>query len=208
MNKISKSRRSILSGLAVTIGGLIFLRGAKASNSTPRATEGPFYPTESMRTQDIDNDLVKVQGNNHKAIGEVITLEGTIKDQNGAPLNGLRIEIWQCDLNGKYLHTEDTRTVMYDQSFQGFGHDITGPDGRYSFRTIKPGKYPGRTPHIHVKVLDSKRELLTTQFYEANNPENIKDSLFRRMSDDQAEFVLMRYLPADHGEVATVNIVL
>lgn len=208
MSKISKSRRAILSGLAVSIGGLIFLRGAKASNSTPGATEGPFYPTVSMRTKDIDNDLVKVQGNNHKAIGEVITLEGTIRDQDGAPRNGLRIEIWQCDLNGKYIHAEDTRSVMYDQGFQGFGHDITGPDGRYSFRTIKPGKYPGRTPHIHVKVLDSNRELLTTQFYEADNPENIKDSLFRRMSDAQAEFVLMRYRPTDLGEVATVNIVV
>ena len=39
--------------------------------------------------------------------------------------------------------------------FQGFGHDVTDAEGAYSFRTIKPVPYSGRTPHIHVKVLVS-----------------------------------------------------
>lgn len=59
-----------------------------------------------------------------------------------------RVEIWQCDMNGKYLHGGFRRSIEFDAAFQGFGHDITGPDGSYKFRTIKPVTYPGRTPHI------------------------------------------------------------
>jgi len=74
-----------------------------------------------------------------------------------------RIEIWQCDVNGHYLHTRDNNAVA-DSSFQGFGHAITGSDGVYEFITIKPVPYPGRTPHIHVKAFANDKEL-TTQFY-------------------------------------------
>jgi len=155
---------------------------------------------------DVDNDLVKVMGLVKEAGGEVITLKGTFTDADGNPRAGQRIEIWQCDLNGKYLHPGDDRNVTYDQGFQGFGHDITGEDGSYSFRTIKPGKYPGRTPHIHVKVFDGDTELLTTQYYVAGDPDNKRDSLFRRMSDEQAKSVSMVYVDVNGEVEATINV--
>lgn len=199
-------RRGLLAGLATLVGGAAFWRRAEASGVTPRATEGPFYPRPAMRMADVDNDLVKVIGRVKEAGGEVITLKGTITDRDGAPRVGHRIEIWQCDLNGKYLHPGDDRNVVYDQGFQGFGHDVTGADGGYRFRTIKPGKYPGRTPHIHVKVFDGEEELLTTQFYVAGDPENQRDGLFRQMSDAQAERVSMVYQDVDGDIETTVNV--
>ncbi|WP_226689547.1 protocatechuate 3,4-dioxygenase [Ruegeria arenilitoris] len=205
--KASKStRRNLLTGFAAVAGGVFFLRRADAAEMTPRAAEGPFYPTPSMRMPDVDNDLVKVMGRVEEAGGEVITLRGRITDRNGAPRLGHRIEIWQCDLNGKYLHPGDGRNVVYDRGFQGFGHDITDEDGRYSFRTIKPGKYPGRTPHIHVKVLDGDTELLTTQFYAADEPENKRDSLYRRLSDEQAECVSMFFVETNSGIETEINL--
>ena len=201
-------RRKILAGLVTSLGGVLLHPKAIAAVLTPRATEGPFYPPPAMRTKDIDNDLVKIEGLVREAGGEVITLEGVVSDKNGNPREGVRVEIWQCDVNGKYLHAGDRRKIEHDQGFQGFGHDITGSDGRYSFRTIKPGKYPGRTPHIHVKVLDGERDLLTTQFYEAGNAENAQDFLYRKMSMDQAETVLMQYQHTDQGEKALVNIIV
>jgi protocatechuate 3,4-dioxygenase beta subunit len=204
MNKIT--RRGLMASLAALAGGSLFLRKADASGLTPSATEGPFYPRPSMRMPDIDNDLVKVMGLVEEAGGEVITLKGTITDKNGKPRSGVRIEIWQCDMNGKYLHPGDNRNVAYDQGFQGFGHDITGEDGSYSFRTIKPGKYPGRTPHIHVKVLDGDRELLTTQFYVAGEPANERDGLYRRMSESQAKSVSMVYAETGAGIETTVDV--
>ena len=178
MRPKSNTRRSILSGLIGTIGGMVFTRAAHAAGLTPRAGEGPFYPTGAVRHTDVDNDLVKIIGRVREAGGEVITLRGQVLQANGTPRSGHRVEIWQCDVNGKYLHPGDNRDVVHDQGFQGFGHDITDAEGRYSFRTIKPGEYPGRTPHIHVKVFDDQgTEVLTTQFYEDGNAANADDFL-------------------------------
>ena len=175
---------------------------------TPGAAEGPFYPTPPMRMPDTDNDLVKIAGMIEEAGGEIITLRGTVTDRDGKPRRGYRIEIWQCDVNGRYLHPGDSRGTPYDQAFQGFGHDITDDAGGYVFRTIKPAIYPGRAPHIHVKVLAGGRELLTTQFYVKGDPGNARDGLFNRMSADQAEAVSMTFTGTDEGIEAVVDIVL
>jgi protocatechuate 3,4-dioxygenase beta subunit len=55
-------------------------------------------------------------------------------------------------------------------------------NGEYRFRTIRPSRYAGRTPHIHVKVKLAQRELLTTQLYVADDPDNERDGLWRRLS--------------------------
>ncbi|MBX2823756.1 MAG: protocatechuate 3,4-dioxygenase [Gammaproteobacteria bacterium] len=205
MNIDKLTRRGFFATL-FGLTGCTFFRSGVAAGMTPRATEGPFYPTPAMRMPDVDNDLVKVLGLVEEAGGEVLTLKGKITDSDGTPRQGHRIEIWQCDLNGIYLHPGDSRNIQYDQGFQGFGHDITGEDGSYQFRTIKPGKYPGRTPHIHVKVFNGDTELLTTQFYVADNPDNQRDSLFRRMSDEQAASVSMVYSDNNNRTEATVDI--
>ena len=161
-----------------------------------------------MRTPDIDNDLVKIKGLVEEAGGEVFTLHGTITGSDGQPLAGHRIEIWQCDMDGNYMHPRDRRSANFDQAFQGFGHDITDDEGNYVFRTIKPTIYPGRTPHIHVKVFAGNRELLTTQFYIKDDPNNASDGLFNRMSEVEANAVSMEFV---HGEAeieATINIVV
>ncbi|WP_170560670.1 protocatechuate 3,4-dioxygenase [Ruegeria atlantica] len=204
----SRSRRKVLAGITSATGSLLLSRTAFAAELTPRAAEGPFYPTRSMRKSDIDNDLVKVAGLVREGGGEIITLKGQITDRNSTPITGARIEIWQCDVNGKYLHPGDNRPVRYDQGFQGFGHDITDDAGNYAFRTIKPTKYPGRTPHIHVKVFDGRREVLTTQFYIDGDPDNSKDGLYRRMSKAEAKAVSMAFTEGPKGKETIVNIVV
>ena len=203
-----KSRRTILTGATTAIGGLLLPRKLLAAELTPRAAEGPFYPTRSMRVQDTDNDLVKVAGLVREAGGDIITLRGQITDRKGAPMAAARIEIWQCDVNGKYLHPCDDRSVPYDQGFQGFGHDITDDEGNYVFRTIKPTRYPGRTPHIHVKVFVEHREVLTTQFYVDGEPDNARDGLYRRMSKAEAKAVSMSFIKGPNGPETTVNVVV
>jgi len=204
----SPSRRTLLARFTAFTGALLLGGKVTAATQTPAATEGPYYPTRSMRPADIDNDLVKVMGSVKEAGGEVITLKGQILDKQDQPIDGLRIEIWQCDVNGKYLHTGDSQNLKYDTGFQGFGHDISGPNGAYSFRTILPTTYPGRTPHIHVKVFDETRELLTTQFYLQNHEGNQRDRLYRRMSKQQQDSVSMQFVDGPDGLETTVNVVL
>ncbi len=199
----SSTRRSIL-GL---FGGLAVFLGASPSlaNRTPSASEGPFYPSPGMRFTDADNDLVKIAGVVESAGGEVIVLKGRVFDGQGNPASGARVEIWQCDVNGRYLHPGDGGGRPRDAAFQGFGHVVTGPDGVYAFRTIKPVPYPGRTPHIHVKVFHEGREL-TTQFYIAGHELNTRDALFRRMSDEEQRAVSMQFSQGTDGLQAIVDI--
>lgn len=173
---------------------------------TPNATEGPYYPLPSMRYDDIDNDLVKIAEKTIKAGGEIVTLKGIVTDMEQSPLSGIRIEIWQCDVNGRYLHSGDSNAVSLDSGFQGFGHTVTNEKGEYAFRTIKPVSYPGRTPHIHVKVFKEEK-VLTSQFYIKEHPQNRGDNLFRRMSTAQQKTVEMQFSARNNAIEAVVNII-
>jgi protocatechuate 3,4-dioxygenase beta subunit len=96
------------------------------------------------------------------------------------------VEIWQCDANGAYLHSGTTNREKRDGHFQGFGRFLTGSDGGYYFRTIKPVPYPGRTPHIHYKVKKGDKELLVTQCYIKDHPQNMRDGIYRSITDPKA----------------------
>lgn len=208
--KIDKfNRRYLLTRISAFFGAILVSPFSHASTpKTREAIEGPFYPKPAMRRSDIDNDLVKVDGEVTEAGGEIITLKGLVTDKAGTPLSGLRVEIWQCDANGKYLHPRDRQKIEYDAAFQGFGHDITDESGAYRFRTIKPAKYPGRTEHIHVKVLRDGSEILTTQFYIDGQPNNENDWIYRRLSPDEARAVSMRFEERNGQTETVINIVV
>src|SRR5215831_5712389 len=70
-------------------------------------------------------------------------------------------------------------------------------DGHYSFRTLKPVAYAGRSPHIHFKVGTATGRSLTSQFYIAGDPGNERDGVFRGIRDPrQRELVEMKLVPA------------
>ena len=73
---------------------------------------------------------------------------------------------------------------------------MTDAEGRYSFRTIKPVPYPGRTPHIHFAVATSDRRSLTTQLYVAGEPQNARDGLYRGLGR-ASELVTIRFEAAN-----------
>lgn len=148
---------------------------------TPAQTEGPFYPDKMPL--DVDNDLIIIKPGTNPAIGKITSLNGRVLDLKGEPIKGLTIEIWQVDNNGVYLHSGSGNREHRDRYFQGFGRFETGSDGRYAFRTVKPVPYPGRTPHIHVKVLKGDRELLCTQCFVKGEPQNARDGVLLGIQD-------------------------
>jgi len=165
---------------------------------TPLQTAGPFYP-ETL-PDDSDNDLVQVRGQAAPARGEVTELDGQVVDTAGRPLAGARIEIWQCDANGRYHHPRDPGRVPRDDSFQGYGRDVTDGAGRYRFRTIRPVPYPGRTPHIHFAVHGAGVERpLVTQMYVAGHPLNDADFLLRRVPAALRDLLLVPFASAGDG---------
>lgn len=99
------------------------------------------------------------------AAGDALIIQGQVLDSDGTPLAGAVVEIWQTDVNGNYNHPNDSAASDLLADFQYFGTSTTDADGNYAFRTVKPGLYEPRAPHIHVKVKLDGETLLTTQFY-------------------------------------------
>ena len=161
------------------------VKGAFADElaKTPKATEGPFYPNKLPL--DTDNDLIRINEDITPAFGEITHLTGKVLDVKGNPVRNALVEIWQCDGKGVYLHTADSdkKKDQQDKHFQGFGRFATSAKGEYYFRTIKPVPYPGRTPHIHVKVKKNGKELLCTQCYIDGHPGNAKDGIYSSIKD-------------------------
>ena len=153
---------------------------------TPPQTEGPFYPDKLPL--DTDNDLLVINDGITPAVGTITHLTGRVLDLKGNPVRNALVEIWQCDNNGVYLHSDDStgKKDKQDRNFQGFGRFLTGSSGEYYFRTIKPVPYPGRTPHIHYKVKRGGKELLTTQCYIKGHAGNERDGVYRGLRDAKA----------------------
>ncbi|HEX6142344.1 MAG TPA: protocatechuate 3,4-dioxygenase [Geminicoccaceae bacterium] len=188
-------RRLVTSTAALLVLGPGAARAALAP--TPRQSMGPFYPLELPL--DADADLVRVTGRAEEAAGTVLHLTGRVVDIAGRAVEGARIEIWQCDAFGHYHHPGDRGSA--DPDFQGFGATRTLAGGAYRFRTIEPVPYPGRTPHIHVKVEAADGRRLTTQMYLEGHPLNQRDGLYRRLGD-RARLVTVPVGPAPELEPA------
>jgi len=156
---------------------------------TPAQTEGPFYPDKLPL--DTDNDLLIINDGITPAVGEVTHLSGKLLSPSGEPIRNALIEIWQVDNQGAYIHSRSGNRENRDGNFQGYGRFLTGSTGEYYFRTIKPVPYPGRTPHIHIKVSQGRMELLTTQCYIQGEPRNDKDGVLRGMKDPKRRALLM-----------------
>ncbi len=174
--------------LAGALASSAHLAWAQRLQATQGQTEGPFYPDKLPLDQ--DNNLVNISGRPGPAAGVVTELTGRILDLDGKPLAGVTIEIWQVDNNGRYIHSGDAGPGN-DPNFQGFGRFETARAGEYRFRTVKPVPYPGRTPHIHVKLSRAGRELLTTQLYVQGHPLNERDGVLRSIRNPAQRAALM-----------------
>jgi protocatechuate 3,4-dioxygenase beta subunit len=194
-----------LAGLAATGAS----SSAAALIPTPRQSAGPFYP-ETLPLDD-DNNLTQVSGKSGKAKGIIADLSGRIIDINGNPLNNLRIEIWQCDANGRYRHPRENASNPIDENFQGHGFTTTDAQGAYRFRTIRPVPYPGRTPHIHIAVFPAEEQPFVTQLYIEGEAGNESDFLYNHVPADRRHLVTAAFKPATLADVelqASFNIIL
>jgi len=192
------SRRRIIAATAASAAASAIGAPAWAALlPTARQTAGPFYPR--TKPLDSDNDLVIVSGRSGRAKGTILHLGGRILDAHGRPVHGARVEIWQCDAFGRYHHPRDGGGA--DPNFQGFGQNATGADGVYRFRTIRPVRYTGRTPHIHFAVFGDGFDRLTTQMYVAGEPDNASDGILNSVRDPKARNALIVALaPAADAE--------
>lgn len=167
----SASRRRHLLAAALGGAGLVTLsRTAPAGAQTPsrsitlpltaQTTEGPFYFDAGKYRQDI------TEGQR----GVPLDVRFTVVDAHGRPLAGKRVDLWHCNAAGVYsgyagqFDDHDQPVSTKGQTFLR-GSQQAGADGVAVFRTIYPGWYEGRATHLHMKVIDGNRAMLTTQCF-------------------------------------------
>jgi protocatechuate 3,4-dioxygenase beta subunit len=133
-------------GLAVAFGARVRdAFGADAATAatcvlTPEVTEGPYW---------IDTKLTRRDIREGKAGLPLVLAFTVVNAKTCKPIRNADVEIWHCDAEGNYSGFEGgahtgTRYLR--------GHQRSNAAGVATFLTVFPGWYPGRTPHIHMKV--------------------------------------------------------
>ena len=155
-----------------------------AGGATESTVLGPFY----------------VAGAPARAMGEHIgrpedgsptLVRGRVTDTAGRPLDGATLDVWQSNDSGLY-DTQDPSQPPFNLR----GVFVTGPDGRYEFRTARPASYPiptdgpvgdllratgrsrWRAAHIHAIVSAPGCRPVTTHIFDAENPYLDSDAVF------------------------------
>ena len=198
--KTTLSRRRMLAGgIGITVGAPLIAQDTvidRMMKATPPQQLGPFYPV--ARPLDQDADLTHLDGHDQRAEGPLLDLYGIVTDFDGTPVPGAKLDLWQANVHGRYMHGGDDREDLpLDPHFQGSAVVTTDENGRYRFRTIKPGIYGVgslvRPRHIHFTI-DGKQSRLTTQMYFPGEKENAAEDI-----RDDSLLVAKRSDPVETG---------
>jgi virginiamycin B lyase len=150
---------------------------------TASNAEGPYYKSGAPeRAVLVEPDM----------IGTRLLLTGQVLTTDCQPVPGALLDFWQANDQGEYDNVGYTLR----------GRQVADEIGRYRLETIMPARYPGRPPHIHVKVNAPGGPVLTTQIYFEGQPGNEGDGLIL-----PSLVVALTDTPGG-GKAATFNFVL
>jgi protocatechuate 3,4-dioxygenase beta subunit len=176
-------RRLAASLLAAHHPGLVLTPAPRAKDApcvvTSRQVEGPFY-IPSPERRDVAEDR----------LGRPLDLRLQLtRHPSCSPIAGAAVEIWHCDAEGRYsgypeeISHDAWKTLVFlvtkgerdgpgevrvpPQTATRFlrGLQRSDAEGWVAFRTIVPGWYTGRVPHVHVRASLLGGEQLVTQLY-------------------------------------------
>ena len=164
---------------------------------TPSQTVGPFFALGLA--EGSSTDIGRRDPSGAPAQGDPIVVTGRVTDEAGRPVRKALVEVWQANRWGKYEHPDDITDAPLDPNFKGWGRMLTDADGRYQFRSIKPGAYPNpgydhwmRPPHIHYSIFAAGlMQRLITQLYFPGEALNDIDPILNGIEDLDARASLI-----------------
>lgn len=173
-------------------------------HSTPESTSssvlGPFHVSNPPPLE-IGGDMKR------DFEGEVVVVEGRVKDMSGNPIAGAELDIWQTAPNGMYSSQDPEQDI---HSFHALM--TTDANGRYAFTTVRPvsytvpddgpvgeilraaGRHPWRPSHLHFVVKAAGHRDLVTEVFAADDPYLDEDTVFGVRED-----LVMTYVPQPAG---------
>ena len=169
--------------------GFSMLVDAINNRRPPGATEntvfGPFHVEDApIRAM---GDTISLDGK-----GEPCLFEGKVLDLHGSPIEGACVDVWSDNADGFY----DVQQPGIQPKWNNRGRFITGRDGAYAFRGIKPTSYPipddgpvgkmlaqmGRHPyrpaHMHFLVTAPGFQKLVTHTFVGDDAYLDSDAVF------------------------------
>jgi protocatechuate 3,4-dioxygenase beta subunit len=180
-----------------------------AGGATESTVLGPFY-VSGAPAREMGDQIGRPED------GSPTFVHGRVTDLAGRPLDRARLDVWQTAGNGLY----DTQDPSQPE-FNLRGVFVTGPDGSYQFRTVRPVSYPiptdgpvggllrgagrhnWRAAHIHAIVSAPGRRSVTTHIFDADNPYLDSDAVF-----GVKDSLVRPFRPAGPGDPADVDYVV
>jgi protocatechuate 3,4-dioxygenase, alpha subunit len=169
--------------------------------TTPSQTVGPFF---SIGLAWADGPFAVPDGT-----PGLIWIRGTVFDGMGVPIVDAIVETWQADPEG---HFPGWGGDVNSGGFRGYARSPTDADGRYGFRTLRPGVVPAQdgspqAPHIDVSIFSRGllKRLITRIYLPDNVEQNAGDPVLRAI-DDPARRATLVAEPAADGYVFDIRI--
>jgi protocatechuate 3,4-dioxygenase, beta subunit len=160
--------------------------------------DGPVFGGNSVSS--TESDLTRQHEG--EPLGERIVVHGRVLDEDGRPLGGALVEVWQANAAGRYKHQVDQHPAPLDPNFSGAGRCLTDAEGHYRFVTVKPGAYPWgnhenawRPAHIHFSIFGRLfTQRLVTQMYFPGDPLFPYDPIFNSVRDPRSRELMISHL--------------
>jgi protocatechuate 3,4-dioxygenase beta subunit len=169
-----------------------------AEGATENTVLGPFYVPGSPLRRYGDSILEGPDG------GQRLVVRGRVTGPAGRPLAGATVDVWQNASNRLYA-VQDPDQHPHNLR----GRFLTGEDGSFEFRAIRPvpypipddgpvgrllkatGRHPWRAAHVHLLVSAPGHRTLTTHVFDAESDYldsdavfGVRDSLIVRFTTD------------------------
>ena len=176
-------RRTVVGGLgSLAFGTVAAARGQRAlaqpvCTLTLEQIEGPFYLDQAPMRE------VTSEGKPGVPLQLILRV---LDSASCAPIPKAAVDVWQCDALGIYSGYEGVAIAPrhvepVDHKTFLRGTQLTDAAGDVRFRTIYPGWYSGRTPHVHLKLRVGAKAA-TTQLY---FPDEVTNAVYARAPYDR-----------------------
>jgi protocatechuate 3,4-dioxygenase beta subunit len=138
LNRIGKQttgthNEGVLFSDAIGLSTLVCLmnNGQNGATETAAALLGPFWRMHSPRTEN-GGSIVR-----SPTPGPELFADCRVVDHRGQPIADVEVDVWQSSPTGMYENQDENQADMNLR-----GKFTTDPDGRFSFRSVKPAGYP------------------------------------------------------------------